>query len=108
MPISKSAQKAARSGERKRLRNRSVKSATKTNLIKAEKAIDSDDFELAQKAVTETIRILDKAAKKKVIHPNTASRRKSRLMKKLNKIMPSQTSKPEGSDKDTSTDTGEE
>jgi small subunit ribosomal protein S20 len=34
--------------------------------------------------VTEAISSLDKAAKRNVIHANTAARKKSRLMKKLN------------------------
>lgn len=90
MPRSKSAEKAARSGERKRIRNRSIKSATKTHMSRAEKLIQSNDLEQAQAAVTRTISVLDKAAQKRVMHPNTVSRRKSRLMKKLNKAMPSQ------------------
>ena len=90
MPRSKSVEKAARSGERKRIRNRSIKSATKTYISKAEKLIQSNDLEQAKTAVTRTITALDKAAQKRVIHPNTVSRRKSRLMKKLNKAMPSQ------------------
>jgi small subunit ribosomal protein S20 len=85
LPRSTSAQRAARTGERKRLRNRSTKSATKTYVAKAEKLVHDNELEPAQAAVLEAISVLDKAAKKKVIHPNTASRRKSRLMKKLNK-----------------------
>jgi small subunit ribosomal protein S20 len=85
LPISTSAQKAARTGERKRLRNRSIKSATKTYVTKAENLIHGSELEPAQTAVLKAISVLDKAAKKKIIHPNTASRRKSRLMKKLNK-----------------------
>lgn len=86
MPKSTSAQRAARTSERKRARNRSIKSATKTYVAKAEKLIQGNDLDLAQAAVKEAISVLDKAAKKKVLHPNTASRRKSRLTKKLNKV----------------------
>ncbi len=95
MPKSKSAQKAARVGERKRLRNRSIKSATKTSVTKSEKLISGTETEPAKAAVLEAISILDKAAKKKVIHLNTASRRKSRLMKKFNKAKLSATTKTE-------------
>ncbi len=100
MPRSKSAEKAARSGEKKRIRNRSIKSATKTYTSRAEKLIQSNDLEQAQAAVTKTIIALDKAAQKRVIHPNTVSRRKSRLMKKLNKAMPSQAAEPETTDEE--------
>ncbi len=84
MTGSKSAQKQVRVGERRRLRNKSVKSLTKTNITKAEKLILSGEFELAQKAVVTAISSLDKAAEKGIIHPNNAARRKSRLLKKLN------------------------
>jgi small subunit ribosomal protein S20 len=80
----KSGQKAARASKRKQARNRSMMSATKTYVAKAEKLIQGSD-EKSAKAVVEAVSHLDKAAKKNVIHPNTASRRKSRLMKKLNK-----------------------
>jgi len=84
LPKSISAEKAARQAERKRLRNKSLKSATKTHLSKAEKLIASNQLEPAQQAVVGTISALDRDAKKGVIHPNTAARRKSRLMKKFN------------------------
>jgi small subunit ribosomal protein S20 len=84
LPKSISAEKAARTAERKRLRNRSRKSATKTHLTRAEKLIAANQLEQAQQAVMNTISALDRDAKKGVIHPNTAARRKSRLMKKFN------------------------
>jgi small subunit ribosomal protein S20 len=84
LPKSKSAEKAARAAERKRLRNTSVKSATKTYLIRAEKLISSNELESAQQAVLAATSALDRAAKKGVIHPNTVARHKSRLMKKFN------------------------
>ena len=101
MPKSKSVQKAARAAEKKPLRNRSMKSATKTNIIKTEKLILNNELEAAQASMVITISSLDKAAKKRVIHPNTAGRRKSHLMKKLNEAMPSKTNEPETTDTDT-------
>lgn len=91
MPTKKasSAQKAARSAETKRLRNRSVRSAVKTYITKAEKLISSKEIEPAKEAVTAVIKTLDKAANKRVIHSNKAARHKSRLMKKLNRILSS-------------------
>jgi small subunit ribosomal protein S20 len=79
-----SAEKAARTAERKRIRNKSLKSATKTHLTRAVKLISSNQLEEAETAVATTISALDRDAKKGVIHPNTAARRKSRLVKKLN------------------------
>jgi small subunit ribosomal protein S20 len=84
LPRSKSAQKAARATEKKRLRNKSVKTAAKTRVTQAEKLILSNELESAQQAAVVAISALDKAAKKGVIHPNTAARHKSRLMKKFN------------------------
>ena len=85
MTVSKSAEKQARASERRRLRNKSIRSLTKTNITKAERLIFSGEVEPAREAVVAAISSLDKAAEKGVIHPNNAARRKSRLMKKLNK-----------------------
>jgi small subunit ribosomal protein S20 len=84
LPKSTSAKKAARSADRKHLRNKSLKSATKTRLTQAIKLIEANQLEEAQKVITLTISALDRDVKKGVIHHNTAARRKSRLMKKLN------------------------
>jgi small subunit ribosomal protein S20 len=84
LPKSKSAEKTARAAARKQLRNKSVRSATKTHLARAEKLISSNELEPAQQAVLTATSALDRAAQKGVIHPNTAARRKSRLMKKFN------------------------
>jgi small subunit ribosomal protein S20 len=62
-----------------------VQSRAKTLVGKAEELIFSGDIEPAQGAVTAAISSLDKAAGKGILHPNSAARRKSRLVKKLNK-----------------------
>lgn len=51
---------------------------------RAELAIQAGDQEAAQAAVTSAVSALDRTASKKVIHPNNAARRKSRLMAKFN------------------------
>ncbi|MBI4186493.1 MAG: 30S ribosomal protein S20 [Chloroflexi bacterium] len=79
-----SAQKAARAAEKKRLRNKSAHTLCKTNITKAENLIFSGQLEPARTAVLAATRALDKAAEKKIIHPNNAARRKSRLLMKLN------------------------
>ncbi len=84
MPVTKSAKKQVRVSERKRVRNKPIRSLCKTNITKAERLIFSGELEAAQKAVVAAISSLDKAAEKGVIHPNNTARRKSRLMKKLN------------------------
>jgi len=86
LPVTKSAQKQMRVAERRQLRNKSIRSQCKTSVTKAERLIFSGELEAAQKAAVAAISTLDKAAKKRIIHPNNASRRKSRLMKKLNEV----------------------
>ena len=71
--------------ERRRVRNKSVRSAVKTSLIKAEKLISGKEAEATSAEMVQVVSTLDRAAKKGVIHPNQAARRKSRLMKKLNR-----------------------
>ncbi len=85
MPNTKSAKKQVRVAEKRRLRNKSVRSLVKTNITKAEKIIPSGETEATQQAVVAAISSLDRAAGKGIIHSNNAARRKSRLMKKLNK-----------------------
>ena len=85
MANTKSAQKQIRVAQRRRVRNKSVRSQTKTLVSKAEELIFSGKVEEAKGEVTAAVSYLDKAVGKGVIHPNNAARRKSRLMKKLNK-----------------------
>jgi len=84
LPVTKSAKKRVQVTERRRLRNRSIRSQVKTNITKTERLIFSGELEAAQGAVATAVSSLDKAAEKGVLHPNNAARRKSRLMKKLN------------------------
>ncbi len=83
MAHSKSAIKRWRQSLARRDRNRSVKSQTRTLLNKAIVAIEVDPA-TAEEAVREAVRALDRAAQKKVIHDNAASRGKSRLLKRYN------------------------
>lgn len=83
MANTKSAIKRIKTSEKRRLRNQAVKSATRTHVKKARAAIAQNPAE-AQDDVVAAISALDRAARKGVIHPNNAARRKSRLMKRLN------------------------
>ncbi len=87
MPRIKSAQKQVRVTERRRLRNKSIRSQCKTNITRAERLIFSGELEQAKEAVVAAISSLDKAAEKGIIHPNNAARRKSRLVNKLNQAL---------------------
>jgi small subunit ribosomal protein S20 len=93
----KSAQKAARAAGRRQQRNRAIRSQVKTDISKAEKLIFAGELKAAQEAVTTAVSALDKAAEKQVLHGNNTARRKSRLLKKLNKAaaQPKATPEPE-------------
>ncbi len=54
----------------------------------AQSAIEAGNMAQASEAVRNAVSEIDKAAKKGVIHPNNAARRKSRLMQRLNNIAP--------------------
>lgn len=81
--------KADRIAAKKRMRNKSVRSYTKTCIAKAEGLIATKEPDAAKEAVTQAVSALDKATKKGVIHSNNAARNKSRLMKKLNQAIKS-------------------
>ncbi|MCX7623380.1 MAG: 30S ribosomal protein S20 [Thermomicrobium sp.] len=87
MPNTKSAAKALRRSERRRLRNRMWRSAARTFIKKARKLMEAGDLEAAAKAIGDAISTLDRAAAKGVIHKNNAARRKSRLMKRFNALV---------------------
>ena len=83
MANTQSAVKRIRQNEKRRLRNRYFVGRARTFVRKARQAIESGEVVDARQATLEAISALDKAAEKGIIHKNNASRRKSRLMKKL-------------------------
>jgi len=83
VPNTKSAKKDLLTSERNRLRNQSVKSRLKTVRTKALVSVKTDAAN-SEAAVKLALKEFDVAATKGIIHPNTAARRKSRLMKRYN------------------------
>jgi small subunit ribosomal protein S20 len=81
----KSAIKRIRSSERRRVRNRTVRSSTRTLLKKARVSINS--VSPSEETVQKALIALDRAASKGIIHKNNAARRKSRLMKQYNRVL---------------------
>jgi small subunit ribosomal protein S20 len=79
MANSRSARKRIRSSERKHERNRAVKSAVRTKVIKARHALLDEGGASGDTELHAAIRALDRAAEKGVLHRNNARRRKSRL-----------------------------
>jgi small subunit ribosomal protein S20 len=80
----KSALKAIRVSERRRLRNQPIRSGVKTAVRQARAEIQAGNSEAAQKATVQAVSKLDKAVTKGVLHWRNAARKKSRLMRRLN------------------------
>lgn len=83
MPNTKSAVKRLRQNEARRLRNRAVKSAIRTQLRKVHEAVSAGDVEKAEQEFRLAAKKLDRAGQQNVIHRNKASRTKSRLQKRI-------------------------
>ncbi|MCS6850203.1 MAG: 30S ribosomal protein S20 [Gemmataceae bacterium] len=81
MPHTKSAKKNLRKSIKRRLHNRSVKSAMKTQIKKVLRLAESGSVEELTKEYNLAAKKLDKAAAKRIIHPNLAARKKSQLAK---------------------------
>jgi len=83
VPNKKASKKDLLVSERNRQRNASVKSRLKTLRVKAQSAIVTDATASVD-TVKDALKAFDSAATKGIIHKNTAARRKSRLVKRLN------------------------
>ncbi|MBI2578057.1 MAG: 30S ribosomal protein S20 [Candidatus Wildermuthbacteria bacterium] len=79
MPITKSAKKALRQSERRRVHNLKTRREVKEAIKKMKSLIAKKNYEEAKTFAPHLYQILDKAAKLGVIKKNTASRNKSRL-----------------------------
>nr|WP_090345528.1 30S ribosomal protein S20 [Mycolicibacterium malmesburyense]CRL77991.1 30S ribosomal protein S20 [Mycolicibacterium malmesburyense] len=82
----KSQEKRNRTNERRRLRNKSVKSSLHTAVRGFRAAVEEGDKTKAEELLHKTSRQLDKAASKGVIHKNQAANRKSALASAFNKL----------------------
>ena len=67
-------------------RNRQNLSQLKTQVKKLRSAIVAGDTEAASQLLPQTVAVIDKAAKKGVVHDNAADRHKSRLTRKVNSL----------------------
>lgn len=76
MPNVKSAEKRMRTSAARAERNRQFRSRMRTALKRVRGA---DNAEAASAAFIEASSLLDRAARKRIIHPNKAARAKSRL-----------------------------
>ena len=81
MANTRNAKKAARQAVKRRLHNRYYAKTTR-NAIRAFRAMTEN--KVAGQALPKVISMIDKLAKRNIIHDNKASNLKSKLMKKLN------------------------
>jgi small subunit ribosomal protein S20 len=83
MPRRKSSVMHTRLSEKKHRQNLKIRQEIKKTIKKFLALLSAKDIEEAKKLLVKAFSQLDKAAKKKIIHPKLASRRKSRLSKRL-------------------------
>ncbi|MBN2160405.1 MAG: 30S ribosomal protein S20 [Spirochaetes bacterium] len=87
----KSQIKRNRQNEKRRARNVKVKSALRTSAKKVVKAVDAKESpEQLMGKYKDFAKTIDKAAGVRVVHKNTAARKKSRLAKRINAVIKSQ------------------
>ena len=79
MPNTKSAKKRLRQNVVRRTHNRAVKSSLRSSIRRVREAVAASEFEKAEAEFRVTVKKLDKAGAKRVMHPKTTSRLKSRL-----------------------------
>lgn len=81
-----SALKRSRQGDRHRERNAAVKSRIRTGVKKVLEAVEGKDPEAAEATLAQSVPAIAKASAKGTIHKKTASRKISRLVKKVNAL----------------------
>jgi small subunit ribosomal protein S20 len=81
-----SALKEARKNLKRRATNKAVKSQIKTAIKKFETALNEKNTDKAKELLGVVSSILDKAAKKNIIHKSNASRKISRLSRRIAKL----------------------
>jgi small subunit ribosomal protein S20 len=82
----KSQIKRIKTNEKRRVRNKSVKSSVKTAIRKFREAAEAGDKEKADILLRDASKKLDKAASKGVIHRNQAANKKSAMAKRANQL----------------------
>ena len=81
MPITSSAKKALRSSKRKRIFNLRRKNEMQSVIKQYKKLVSAKKTDEAKKLIPKLQKAIDKAKKRGIIKKNTASRKKSRLLK---------------------------
>lgn len=82
----KSAIKRVNTNDKKRKLNQPVRSDMRTHIKHVETLVEAQDAEKAQEMYNKTVKKIDKAVQKGVIHRNKGNRHKSRLAKKIQNL----------------------
>jgi small subunit ribosomal protein S20 len=80
----KSQKKRIITNERRRVRNKGVRTALRTYVKRFRTALDAGNVDEAREALQMASRALDKAASKGIVHRNNAANRKSELARSFN------------------------
>lgn len=86
MPNIQSAKKRVKVASKKHMTNKMLKSSMRTTLKKFETVYAEGAKDKATEALSDAIRVVDKAVSKGVLHKNTAARKKSSLVLRYNKM----------------------
>lgn len=83
MPIKNAGKKYMRVTARKTEKNRKIKGQFRSAIKITRESLAKDDVKKANEYLKKSIKALDKATQKKVLHKNTVARMKSRLNKEV-------------------------
>ncbi len=86
MPKLKSSAKRARSSEKRRLRNKRVKTRMKTAIRQFMQTLQDEELDEASRALRNAVSCIDRAVSKGVLHRNNAARKKSQLHTRYNEF----------------------
>ena len=86
MAVHKSAEKRARQNKKRQLYNRAIKSSMKTRIKNLLMTLEGKNKETVHAQLKSVISSINRAASKGVVHKKTASRKISRLTKRVNKF----------------------
>jgi len=84
--MNKSAEKRQRQSEKRRLRNKSEKTAIRSTAKKIVVAAQGKDKTAAEAALKDMIKRIDTAARKGIVKKNAAARKKSRMQRLVNAL----------------------
>lgn len=87
MANTKQARKRIRQNEKRRLRNASAKSMLRTFIKKVRQALEMKNYPNAMQAFRVAVSVIDRVARKGIIHKNKAARIKSRLNARIKELL---------------------